>query len=289
MDKAIDSSVENSIDSVRKNAAFQKLLKLINSMIGLEEIKQDIESTVELLYVSKIRERFGLKKTAFNFNTVFMGNPGTGKTSVARLYADFYKASGLLKSGHLVEVTRADLVSNVVGGTALKTRHVFMSSLDGVLFIDEAYSLVAEHSNDFGLESISMLIKLMDDNRERVIVIVAGYADGMKRFLQSNPGITSRFTRKFYFEDYSNDQLLRITKNFCDKDQYTLSEQVDSKLISLFEELRRKEDFGNGRDARRVYELLVKNHAHRLAQLRQITREELSTIDVDDVPEKAFE
>lgn len=277
--------ITNTIDSIRKNKEFQNILRTVNSMVGLKEIKEDMESTVELIYVSKLRESLGLRSVQLNFNSVFMGNPGTGKTTIARLYADFYKCIGILKKGHLVEVIRADLVSNVVGGTALKTRSVFMRSLGGILFIDEAYSLTkTKNDNDFGGESIATLIKLIDDNRDNSIVIVAGYPAEMELFLSSNPGLSSRFTRKFQFQDYSETDLIEIVKSFCVKDDYMLMPNSYLKLKTLFCKIKKKKHFGNGRDARRIYEVLVKNQSHRLVKMRSISSVELSRIVEDDVP-----
>src|SRR5919202_6920202 len=212
------------------------------------------------------RKEQGLPEVATSQHLVFLGNPGTGKTTVARLLAQMYRAMGLLKRGHLVEVDRAGLVGEYVGHTATKTDRAVKRALDGVLFIDEAYSLASEHERlDFGAEAIETLLKRMEDERERLVVIVAGYPRLMERFLQSNPGLRSRFSREIDFPDYTTDELIAITRKFAAEHEYTFGEGVEDALRTIFTNARRGEGFGNARFARTLFEQALNAQALRLA------------------------
>jgi stage V sporulation protein K len=258
----------------------------LDSLVGLVTVKEQVRALIAFLEVQGLRKQGGLPEVATSQHLVFLGNPGTGKTTIARLLAEMYRAMGLLRRGHLVEVDRAGLVGQWVGSTALKTDRVIRSALDGVLFIDEAYALAPEQERlDFGPEAIETLLKRMEDFRERLIVIVAGYPRLMERFLASNPGLRSRFSREIFFPDYSTEELLAITRKFVTAHEYALGDGADETLRGLFDSVPRGEGFGNARFARTMFEQSLNMHAARLARqgLRAPTREELQTLTGDDI------
>jgi AAA+ superfamily predicted ATPase len=260
------------------------------SLVGLEAVKRDFISLANLLRVRQLRTEVGLANDAMSLHLVFTGNPGTGKTTVARLIARAYRALGVLRKGHMVEVDRSGLVGGYVGSTALKTKEVVKQALDGVLFIDEAYALVGE-GKDYGPEAINTLLKLMEDYRDRLIVIVAGYTDPMATFLTSNPGLKSRFNKFIHFDDYSALQLLDIFTNMLLHSEFTLTGAAAARAQKLIEQLRERADehFGNGRVIRNLVEHIQQQQANRLAGLSEITREQLTTIEERDIIEAAKE
>lgn len=257
----------------------------LDDLIGLKSVKKEIRTLTNFVKVQKMREEKGLKVTPISYHCVFTGNPGTGKTTVARIVSQIYKDLGVLQKGHLIETDRSGLVAEYVGQTAVKTNKIIDSALDGILFIDEAYSLVDGGNSDYGKEAISTLLKRMEDDRERLVVILAGYTDDMQRFIDSNPGLLSRFNRYIQFEDYSADELYQIFEINAKKYDYTLTEEASVFLKEVFERAitHRDKSFGNGRYVRNVFEKVVENQANRLSLAPNVTSESLATIEVEDI------
>lgn len=258
----------------------------LDKLIGLDAVKQEIQKLARFLEIQKQREGHQLKTAPLSLHLVFSGNPGTGKTTVARILAKIYQKLGVLKSGHLIETDRMGLVGQYVGHTAKKTSEVIDSALDGILFIDEAYSLLSGGENDFGSEAIDTLVKRMEDHRDRLIVIVAGYPADMESFIQTNPGLRSRFSKTIHFDDYASEELEKIFQIFCKNNQYELSQEAASKLHQVFEyELQKpKVDFGNGRYVRNLFEQVIRNQALRLSQRAgDLAKKDLMLIEGDDI------
>jgi parallel beta-helix repeat protein len=266
--------------------ALTAILAELDTLVGLSAVKREVTNLVNLNRMAARRREAGLPAPPMSRHLVFAGPPGTGKTTVARLYAQILAALGTLRRGHLVEVARLDLVAQIVGGTAIKTAERFEEARGGVLFIDEAYTLVAgEGGNgpDFGREAIDTLVKLMEDHRDDTVVVVAGYEDEMRRFLASNPGLSSRFTRTVGFEDYASPELVTIIEYMCDKHRYELGEGTREALTRYFELIPRDREFGNGRTARKVFEETVERQAQRLALQPTATAGDLTVLLPEDV------
>lgn len=259
----------------------------LNETVGLDSVKGDIDKLAKFIRVQDMRKKQGLPVTSVALHTVFQGAPGTGKTTIARMMGKIFKALGVLAKGHVKEVDRSQLVAEYVGQTAIKTNAVVDEALDGILFVDEAYTLVSGGANDFGQEAIDTLLKRMEDNRDRLIVIVAGYPDDMKRFVSSNSGLESRFNRYFTFDDYQPAELTEIFKRMSGKQGYNLTNDAEHLLQMHFDSLfmQRTKNFGNGRLVRNVFEKVMQTQSMRVAMLPAPTAEQLSVIEREDVEE----
>jgi nitrous oxidase accessory protein NosD len=274
--------------SLSAGESISDLLAEVDELVGLQRVKADIASLTKLMQMVKLREEAGLPPPPLNRHLIFVGNPGTGKTTMARLYGRILAALGLLARGHLVETSRGDLVGEYVGHTAPKTQAVFRRAMGGVLFIDEAYALVPRgQSSDFGQEAIATLVKLMEDNRDDVVVIAAGYPAEMKRFLASNAGLTSRFARTLTFEDYGPDELMRIVEFEARRHQYVVDPATRDALRAHFDTLRHDEGFGNGRAARQVFQDMTERQAIRVADLIVTGTDDLVQLLPADLPPAA--
>ena len=262
----------------------EDLKKELNEYIGLDTVKKEVESLINLVTVQKMRKENGLPVNDLSLHMVFSGNPGTGKTMVARLMARIYKSLGILSKGHLVEVDRSGLVAGYVGQTAIKTGEAIQKAMGGVLFIDEAYALTNRGGNDYGQEAVDTLLKAMEDHRDDLIVIVAGYTELMEEFVHSNPGLESRFNRFLNFPDYTVQEMMDIFDMRCRKSGYELSEDARGLLRSLLALLSLDiKGFGNARGVRNLFERTVAAQANRLAAQPEVTREMLMTLTADDL------
>ncbi len=262
----------------------EEALAELDKLVGLTEVKAEVHKLADFAKVAQARKEQGLKVPTLSYHCVFTGNPGTGKTTVARIMGNIYRALGILKSGHLVETDRSGLVAEYVGKTAIKTNAVIDSALDGVLFIDEAYAL-AGGNNDYGSEAIATLLKRMEDNRDRLVVIVAGYPDDMKHFIDTNPGLQSRFNRYIHFPDYTAEELAAMFRMRAKSNQYTLSPALEEKLDKAMVQWTRHRDrqFGNGRFVRNLFENTVERQAIRLAALTNVSAEQLTLLEAEDL------
>ena len=274
--KNTEEETEESLDD---------LLEELNALVGLEAVKKEVNSLVNLIQIRKIREERGMKQPSMSLHLVFSGNPGTGKTTVARLLSKIYKKLGVLSKGHLIETDRSGLVGGYLGQTAIKTQEVIQSAMGGILFIDEAYTLAPKNKDDaYGQEAIDTILKAMEDHRDDLIVIVAGYPGLMDNFIHSNPGLESRFNKYIFFEDYNPDELYGIFLSMCENTSLKLDSKADEYLKGLCEDLynTRGDNFANGRQIRNLFENVLTAQANRLSSDLDITDEELMTIILDD-------
>ncbi len=265
--------------------SLQDLLDELNSLVGLEKVKSRVNDLIAYQKVQKMRCEKNLHLVKNTLHLAFTGNPGTGKTTVARIVGRIYKRIGLLSKGHFVEVSRTDLIAGYQGQTALKVKKVIERAKGGVLFIDEAYSITEnDHSDSYGRECLTELTKALEDYREDLVVIVAGYTEPMKKFFESNPGLKSRFNTFIEFDDYSPDELDEILTSMCEKNDYTLENEVKKKIHLYFEQkvASKDENFANGRLVRNIYDDLVMNHARRVVNIDDPGISVLSTIKVED-------
>jgi len=270
------SNASDSLDDV---------LEELNSLIGLDDVKLEINTLINFIKIQKAREQAGLKSSALSYHIIFTGNPGTGKTTVARIVAKIYKHLGILSAGQLVETDRSGLVAEYVGQTAVKVNKTVDSAINGILFIDEAYSLVGENKDDFGKEAIATLIKRMEDDRDKLVLVLAGYTKEMEKFIDTNPGFKSRFNRHINFQDYTPKELFEIFESKCKTLEYELAENAIIKLKLFFENsyLARDQSFGNGRFVRNIFEKTLEKQANRIAKENNLTKEILTTITVEDI------
>jgi hypothetical protein len=276
-------SDESALNVPALDSEYANVISELTGMIGLEAVKKEVTSLANFIKVRRLREAKGLKVSPISLHLVFTGNPGTGKTTVARLVAKLFNSLGVLSRDNLVEVDRGGLVAGYIGHTAIKTKAVVESAFDGVLFIDEAYSLVKDSTWDFGPEAIETLLKLMEDNRHRLVVIVAGYPDKMREFIESNPGLKSRFQRTIHFEDYSADEMLRIFEQYAISSDFSLDPNAWQPLLAHFREKEGGSDYGNGRGVRNDFEAAVVRHADRLANIRVPSDKDLTVLMKADV------
>jgi Cdc6-like AAA superfamily ATPase len=276
----------NETDLLKENS-IETILEELNTLVGLANIKADIQSLINIINVNKLRKNEGLPVQKLSLHSVFIGPPGTGKTTIARILSKIYHALEILPENICIEADRSGLVAGYVGQTAIKTDNIINQALNGILFIDEAYTLKrGESDNDYGQEAIDILLKRMEDNRDNLIIIVAGYEKEMAHFINSNPGLKSRFNRYFYFNDYTALELTEIYKRMAEKSGFVFSEKTLNRLTELFEVLCSKKDdkFGNARLARNIFEKTFEKHANRTASIAPITREILTTIEPIDIP-----
>lgn len=279
----LESNTVTYVNTPEKQGGMEQL----NQLTGLELVKNDVATLVNFIKIQNVRASKGMKAPSLSYHCIFIGNPGTGKTTVARILANIYKELGVLKKGHLVETDRSGLVAEYVGQTAVKTNKIIDSAMDGVLFIDGAYSLVTSSSNDYGKEAIATLLKRMEDDRERLVVILAGYTQEMKEFIDSNPGLQSRFNRYIEFKDYSEEELLQIFLSNLKKYEYVITDGAIEKMKRVINKaiITKDHNFGNARWVRNLFEKTLEIQANRLAPEGNISNESLTTITEDDIIE----
>ena len=294
MTLASDHISKTHTTTIESNAidmdTIHEILSDVDNLIGLGNVKKEIHDMVNMMLINEMRRRKGLKNPVVSRHLVFTGNPGTGKTTIARAIGKIYKTLGILEKGHMIETDRAGMVAGYMGQTAEKVTEVVQKAMGGILFIDEAYSLVTESEGDFGQEAINTLLKLMEDNRDNLVVIVAGYTEEMQDFINSNPGLRSRFNRYIQFNDYSDDELLQIFKSYVQSQDYILEEGSDDEIKNAIVRIRTEEgeNFGNARSMRNYFEKVISNQANRLIDVASAAsldtgEDDLMTIKKEDL------
>ena len=280
-----DGTLGNNNTATHEKVSSKNGLEQLSELIGLESVKSEVQQLASFIEIQRAREKNGLRVASVSYHCVFTGNPGTGKTTVARILAEIYREMGVIKKGHLVETDRSGLVAEYVGQTAVKTNKIIDSALDGILFIDEAYSLVQGGGRDYGGEAIATLLKRMEDDRKRLVVILAGYTDEMKQFIDSNPGLQSRFNRYIEFPDYSAEELTKIFLKKAEACQYTCDESVQSAIVDIMRHAVATKDrnFGNARFVRNLFEKAIQRQANRLAAIPKLTSKMLTELTVEDI------
>jgi len=271
-------------DDIPEKENIDELKKELESYIGLESVKKEVKNLINMATVYKLRRDHDLPTADISLHMVFSGNPGTGKTMIARFMARVYHSLGLLSVGKLVEVDRSGLVAGYIGQTAIKTSKVLEEAKGSVLFIDEAYTLTSKTENDFGFEAVDTILKAMEDRRDDLVVIVAGYIELMEEFVDSNPGLRSRFNKYLHFDDYTDEEMTAIFKMQCDKSFYVLEEDAEHEIADYFTAVGAEAgEFGNARGVRNVFEKILTEQANRIAEMESVSREDLMKIKREDV------
>lgn len=284
-----DSQDEDSQEEIIKSRNHQvwnhSPMEELDSMVGLSRVKEEITTLTNFIKMKQKRDEMNLKSPTISYHCVFSGNPGTGKTTVARIIAEIYRNMGVLKKGHLVETDRSGLVAEYVGQTAVKTNKVVDSALDGVLFIDEAYTLAQGGNEDYGREAIATLLKRMEDDRDRLVVILAGYTNEIEQFIDSNPGLRSRFNRYIHFDDYTAEELYEIFCLQVKKSEYVLAEDASQYLKERLAAVvaDKPKDFGNARYVRNLFEKTIEAQSNRLASKAELSKDDLTLITKEDL------